>query len=480
VAKLIRFEASAKKSAEAMGLAWAAIEATFLCPDYFPPSTVLISGCPHQASQYQTRESRASGQTPISVKSGKFQIYSPRTGELISTTVTLTFPWNERLNGVIFVPLIYALDDGESIFYVVTYGLTGRIMYLFIPALDTAFYELSEVRAKVIDAEFEANSAFLESRRGQEDRGTRPRVVGIIDMVRNYGHHMINHLSGIDILMREGCHSLIEEYWVYGREFFGPIERLYPEISGKVKYFSSRESLSNCIQASSVLAIRIGFNSFLKETRDRILRLSKDNYPFPEIRDRFPVIAVTIRTGDRRCTNLSEVIKEIYEELKLTYPTIGFLVDGWVFAEDEIVHQSNAATCLDPKFITRMREEFSACRDAFSGVPGEAVVRNLIGRSILESISGLLGAHTYISHVGTLQHKVAFFALVNGLVHGPQAQVAIDGGAFQAELGCPPDYLESFLIRDLPTSSERGAVVNDYQVLDPKSCAIALKKLLSV
>ena len=206
------------------------------------------------------------------------------------------------------------------------------------------------------------------------------------------------------------------------------------------------------------------------------MKVARENYLFPEMQGRFPIVAVTIRTGDRRCANLSDLITEIYEELKPIYPTIGFLVDGWVFSEHEIIGRSSGATCLDFKFITRMRDEFATCRAAFAGIPQEAIIRNLQGRSILESISGLTGANIYVSHVVYLQHKVAFFALVKGLVHGPQAQIG--DGAFQAELGYPPEYVEPSQVQDLPTTSARGSVVNDYQLLDPKAGAIALKRLL--
>ena len=238
MARLIRFDAHARRPAEDLGLIWAAIEATFLCLDYTPPLSTLISGCPDQPAQYQARESRASGQTPLSIKSGKFQVYNPRTGESLSTTLSLTFPWSERLNGIIFVPLVYVLCDGKSTIYAVTYGLTGRIMYLYIPDLDLAFYELSEANAKIIAAEFEANFGFIENWHAQWGAERHRKVIGVIDMVRNYGHHMINHLSGIDLLVREDCEHFVEEYWVYGQEFFGPIEELYPELARKVKVLS--------------------------------------------------------------------------------------------------------------------------------------------------------------------------------------------------------------------------------------------------
>jgi hypothetical protein len=227
------------------------------------------------------------------------------------------------------------------------------------------------------------------------------------------------------------------------------------------------------------LALRVGSNSFRRETRQRILAAAAAKYSYPKAEHSFPLIAVTVRTSERVCTNLAELVERVYEEFLPHYPTIGFVVDGWVFSETDILDHSHAATCMDRKFIARMTQEFAAAREIFKNIPSSAIVRNLIGHSILDSISGLLDIDLYISHVGTLQHKIAFFSLAGGLVHGPKAQLStLDSGTFQAELGKAPRYLTPSMVEDMEGGA-RDPARTDYRIVDIEACLSQLRSIIA-
>ncbi len=94
-------------------------------------------------------------------------------------------------------------------------------------------------------------------------------------------------------------------------------------------------------------------------------------------------------------------------------------------------------------------------------------MRNLVGQPILESILGLMDVTAYVSHVGTLQHKISFFSLAPGIIHGPKHQMTnIESGAFQTVAGRVPVYLEPKMIEDIAQGSERGSGFNDYKITD--------------
>ena len=127
----------------------------------------------------------------------------------------------------------------------------------------------------------------------------------------------------------------------------------------------------------------------------------------------------------------------------------------------------------------KIREELAAAEHSFRLVPRTAIVRNLIGTSILDSIVGLLDADAYIAHVGTLQHKLAFFSAIKGIVHGPTAQLAhIDSGAFQAELGFGPTYPPSSAVEDIPGPTHRGPFFFDYRIKDVQAFVSELLPLI--
>jgi hypothetical protein len=173
------------------------------------------------------------------------------------------------------------------------------------------------------------------------------------------------------------------------------------------------------------------------------------------------------------------LVERIYEDFLPQYPTVGFVVDGWVFPEADIVDHSNAATCMDRKFVLRMTQEFAAAREVFKNIPPSAITRNLLGHSILDSISGLLDIDFYISHVGTLQHKIAFFSLAEGLVHGPKAQLTtLDSGAFQAELGKAPRYLSPSMVEDTSAGAQ-DHFRSDYRIVDIEGCLSQLRSLIA-
>jgi hypothetical protein len=476
----IRFGPEARPSIEAQGLRWTSIEEIFLCLRYSGPQISLLPGCPVASIQYQIRESQASGQTVLAVQARSFQLPNPWTGDSISSNITSTFFEEEEIKKYQFIPLIYGFGRGEGAFWAVSCDLTGRVVHLFFPSLGLVVYEMNIERARRLDFGFQASRSDLERRRDAYYNTSPQEIVGVLDMVTNFGHQLIHHLSGIELLVGSGLHQLIDQYWVCGRDFFGPLEDLYPEIKGKVKYFAEKGHLARQILAEPTLAVRIGSNCFYERTRRRILRAAVAKYTYPVITDRFPIIAVTVRTTGRVCVNLPELVGKIYQIFHPRYPTLGFIVDGWVFGESEIVALSNAATCIDLKHHIRMTGEFAAAQDVIKMIPASAIVRNLVGKSILDSISGLLDIDAYVSHVGTLQHKIAFFSLARGITHGPKAQMSlIDSGAFQAELGQAPVYIDSLMVEDLNGDPSRGPSFNDYKIIDVNGCVAKLWPLIA-
>ena len=230
------------------------MEEIFLCARYTQPPPKILSGCPTPSLHYQARESRAAGQTVQAIRAKAFELPCPWTGRLVTSPIALTFAWQDHMNALSFIPLVYGFGARDLEFWVATCGLTGRIVHLYFPALDVAVYELSLSRAQIIDAEFRASLSDLRKRRSSHGDAPASRVIGVLDMVTNYGHQVINHLSGVEQLIKAGCDAEVDEYWISGNEFFGSLEDLYPELRNKVRYFAERRILAQQLLA----ATRIG------------------------------------------------------------------------------------------------------------------------------------------------------------------------------------------------------------------------------
>ena len=439
---------------------------------------LFLPGCPQVSVAYQTREAQALGQSFAAIEAGRVDLPDPWTGEMRSTGRTSGLLDPEILGGLYFAPLVYRLGAGEREFWAVSCDLTGRIVHLYLPALDLVVYEVDEARSVTLDRGL--RGAVDDLRRRPAEPSEPGKIVAVIDMVRNYGHQMLHHLSGLDLLIDYGLHAKVDEIWLAGTSFFGPVETLYPEVAGKIRRFTSRVALGEALLAEPVVAVRIGANCFFEATRRRILARAASKRAFLPKGDRRPLIAVTVRSINRRCLNLDEVVRGVWEGLRPDYPDLAFVVDGWVFAEGDIVGASNAATCLDPPNAGRMQTEFMAARAAFRLIPPEAVVRNVIGTSILESIAGLADVDAYLAHVGTLQHKIAFPWQTGGVVHGPTSQIRhIDSGSFQAEGGKPPLYCEPGMIEDAPGTATRGAANSDYRIIDIGGVVAKLRSVIA-
>jgi hypothetical protein len=476
VPTFIRFEQDARAAIEKTGLNWTAVEDIFLCLRFGEPQASLLDGCPSASRIYQTRELQALHRSLFALKERSYRLPCPWTGQLLSSNVSFTCDAIE--DRLLFLPLIYRFEAEGRSFWVVSCDLTGRIVHLFIPSLKLVVYELSLDRAKAVNESIEKHLARLEQR-ALEAAPTRPKVVAVIDMVTNYGHQMINHLSGVDLLDKAGMLGAVDEFWVCGTNFFGPFDEIFPELGGKTLLFATKAELLEHMLAEKVLAVRVGANRFYEKTRARILRYALSRYAYPRISDRFPIIAVTVRTGGRVCTNLDELIAATYAKLHQRFPSVGFIIDGWVFPETQMISQSNVATSLDQRFSARIREELAAAEHSFRRIPKTAIVRNLIGTSILDSIVGLLDADAYIAHVGTLQHKLAFFSPIKGIVHGPTAQLAhIDSGAFQAELGFGPIFPPASAVEDIPGPTSRGPSFFDYRIKNVETLVSELLPLI--
>ena len=468
-----------RAAVEARGLNWAAMQGVFLCPRFTDARMFFLPDCPPVSMGYQRREAQAAGQSLLAIAERCVTLPDPWTGRMQASTLTASLTDPDILGGLYFAPLVYGFGSGDHEVWAVSCDLTGRIVHLSIPALDLVFYEVSEQRAATLEKGLQRNLPALRERmRGAP--AVPAKMVAVVDMVWNFAHQMINHFSGIELMIERGLHHRVDEVWVSGLSFFGAVETLYPEIAGKLRVFADRATLAQAVLAEPVCAVRIGANCFFASTRERLLRLAATRRGFPSPGARRPLVAVTVRTAGRRCLNLDEVVGRVYERLHRRHPGLAFVVDGWVFAEGEMVAQSSAATCLDAKRIAQMAQEFADAREVFRHVPSDAIVRNVVGTSILESILGLLDVDAYLAHVGTLQHKIAFFSLKGGVVHGPSEQLTrIDSGAFQAELGPAPTYLDAAMVEDVPGDTPRGPSFRDYRVIDIEGCVGRLDAVIA-
>jgi hypothetical protein len=278
--------------------------------------------------------------------------------------------------------------------------------------------------------------------------------------------------------------AAVDEVWVSGMEFFSPVERYFPEISAKLRRFANGDELYRHLIPGRYFPIPITGSVFPKTLQSKLLAAAHLRHPVGRADGRFPLIAVTLRGNNRRCENLDECILAVIQKLKTSYPTMGIVIDGYVRPEHNIsdgTPQVDFASDHEDHGLSAERSQAEELQRSFPGI----VVRNLVGKNILHSISGISDVDLYIAHIGTLQHKIAFFSEAYGIVHGPSHLLTTQKHwQFFSEVGRPPLFCEPGSVLDLTTATplgepdETSLQTSDYRIRDPSAFARSVEDLL--
>lgn len=118
-------------------------------------------------------------------------------------------------------------------------------------------------------------------------------------------------------------------------------------------------------------------------------------------------VLFTIRTVNRTPTNQVEFIAKSIKSIASIHPNITFLLDG----NTELYNNSKYQR------IHQYQDEIDVANKIIKQCKGIKVY-NLIGETISTYIQCIKYLLLYVSHIGTLQHKIGLFTDSKGLVHG--------------------------------------------------------------
>ncbi len=462
---LVRFD-EAGSDTRLPGIRQAAVTAAFLGTAPRPLAT--LDG-PAWARNLVAREHAAADITFQAIAAGRMRCPGPWTG--IPATETYAFiPASWNLHGFGTVPVVKAFEDDGREFFLAFAALNAKPTHLIIPSLGCVLHEFDRARAaplyEAIVSHVDAHGAPLRAR---DFAGT----VCLVDMVTNFGHQMINHLSGLQRLVENGLEAFVEEIWIAGVEFFGRAETLFPEIAPKIRRVKSSEIVAR-LDTTRLRPVRLGSSHLQASLQSRIIRhLEPARSPSARL------VAFTVRGHGRVCRNLPEVVEQVVVGLLPTFPDIRIVLDGWVQADSQIVCGSDVVSAFSGPFHASIKADCDLCLRIMSRLPAGIVERVLIGRSMSDSLAWIRDIRGYVAHIGTLQHKVAFFSGARGIVHGPAAELQrLDAGPYCAESGQPPDLLKAACVRDIPTGTTRGPGHFDYEITDISGIIETLQEIL--
>jgi hypothetical protein len=360
-------------------------------------------------------------------------------------------------------------------FYLIFASVASRVTHIYIPAFNIFISESMESLAPDIAHEIDLISTKIIP------INLDKKPIAIVDMVSNYAHQLINHLSGIQRILDEGMTDFYESIVVSGKHFYGDEELIFPELKGKIIQLRRDDLFKNYSDGSVTELVRIGSVCFRTELKNRLVNISKlRNSDFTISNNTRPILVITTRSDGRRCLNLVQIVLDIVDGLLHQYPNLGVVIDGWVFPESEIYSNSEVVTTVLNKNLTNLNMECLDVLEISKSLKPGVFLGTTVGNGMLKSINSIQGACVYFSHIGTLQHKVAWFTGARGVVHGPKSEISrLDSNWFSCEGVVPPVLISTNDIEDVPVDTERGPGFFDYRINKSENIVKQLKSLLN-
>lgn len=465
---VIKFNQHAPSELTEIGISHDAVSRILLGrPGANPPA---LMSCPNVARVFTIREYNACNITYDALVNDPMKVGDPVTGEDATCVQTfLPADWKRAS-----APLFKSFQGGGREFGLAFLGIISRVTHIIIPDKNCVICDLDSKSAEY------AWDEFMRAPVPTLQVNVRPKRVGIVDMVLNYAHQAMNHLSGIQRLIECDAADGLDEIWVSGTEFFGATQRVFPDLAAKIRHVRQAD-LSAAMEGCE--AFKIGSNVMSAGLRNRLLRLANAAHPrqLPAAVDHYPIVAFSVRVQGRRCLNLAEVIQQIVDHLLIKHPRLGVILDGWSFPETALAAGSNIITSMSDRHLNNMRQEAKQVEMICANIPSETVIQILTGMPLLQAISALQSVDAYVAHVGTPQHKIGWFTNARGVVHGPTAQLSpwLDTGTYCSEVGFPPDGLSVSCVTDTEVETSRGPTFYDYTINDVGGIIDALERFIA-
>ena len=278
-----------------------------------------------------------------------------------------------------------------------------------------------------------------------------PVVCALIDST-HFAHHLWNGLTGVDKVLSSGYATYVDKL-IVSAEPLGPIDRIWSALDcTRIERLQFPELLRQPLVRNWLL-IRPGDNSISEQVVKGVCDVADTLCP-AEVKDEaqrlrqdcWPILWVTIRTGNRTWVSQCSGIPDIVNDLRKTFPKIGLIIDGFCTPYDR--------PAIDHQEQERVIKEEMACVESIRERLSEGIpLRINVGKPLHESILFAMITDCYLAHHGSLQHKIGWIANCPGVVHSNSDDLRGNFGKHRAvrarENSVVPEYLDPEAIRDV-------------------------------
>jgi len=268
-----------------------------------------------------------------------------------------------------------------------------------------------------------------------------PKAAAITVLGSHIDHHLWNELSALERMDRNNALNNVAQCYVSSpqSEFFGPIDALFPRLSGKVQRMNPGE-LPKTVYRNHHLYVRPCDSFISRNLADRIINyasneaaVGQDFYAsFQKVtKDRFTaIILFTIRLDNRSWIDQEKGICEILIKLSENYDgNIAFIIDGHNTNRLGTRLKSHKEDLIKSrKGIDLFDEEYQMAERIKDAVSSNKInIVNTIGCSVQESIRWCLQCDFFVAPWGAGLAKYKWVTNTPGLVFTSR-QMLTSGG----------------------------------------------------
>lgn len=419
----------------------------------------------------------------MSIRLGRLECICPFSGRTIASRSSLLAQTGQ--------PIYYVFREGERLLLLaVGRDTTGfSRLYMYLPDCNLVLLLGSSAWAWLGRNELDQLLAFAIVRASAvraylEDSGRS--VAALIDHT-HFAHQIWNVLPGVQALLDNGVNPAAFS-WRVVHEPVAPLDVIFPELHGAAVRRASEAEVPASVLSERLFLVRPGSRRLTPRPIERVRQAVATFAPpalnrrMEEIRrTHWPILWLTVRADTRTWQGFASGMAGILNQLLPRYPRLGVILDGYALPRTQ-----SGPNVRQSASIAAEREIIDALK---AGCDQPCVVLELIGDPLPLSIHAASIADCYLAHHGTLQHKVAWFANVPGIVHSNRGMLSgIDGSlahypAFAASPATlPPRYLPPDAVTDLPGDPSPPGVrwrnpLENYTV-DPQQLLAAMLEMM--
>ncbi|MBE9039620.1 hypothetical protein IQ235_02265 [Oscillatoriales cyanobacterium LEGE 11467] len=289
-----------------------------------------------------------------------------------------------------------------------------------------------------------------------------PQTVVLVKS-RHFAHHLWNELSGIYKLYESNCLTKIDKFLVVN-EPLGFICDIFPEIPPDKIENLTRKEVSYKILENNYFVISLGHNFIKEKLASRVYKSAQKRCPksfLMEIKEsrkkNFPFFWVSIRTGSRTWISQVDGVVKIIKNLLNEFPELAVVIDGFSLPGTD----KKKVNLQWQEIISR---EQKIVQEITSLLPSTVKVYNTVGCPLYESIVWAHNIDFYLTHHGTIQHKVGWTANKPGVVHTNTTILKLPllskPGTWERENGIVPVFVPERYVVDIDDKVRlRGRVI---------------------